>query len=118
MPSAMPSSNRPDDEKFKAWLLRIALNEARMRRCKDRVQLYESLDDDSAEDEQDDLRPKQFADWRDLPSDALDREEFRKAVREALAKLPKSTRLFFCWPTHNLSAMRKSPRRSTSAWET
>jgi RNA polymerase sigma factor (sigma-70 family) len=92
---AMPSSNRPEDEKFKSWLLRIAVNEARMRRCKDRVQLYESLDDDSAEDEQDDFRPKQFADWRDLPSDALDREEFRKAVREAVAKLPGKYRVVF-----------------------
>jgi RNA polymerase sigma-70 factor, ECF subfamily len=84
-----------DDEKFKAWLLRIGVNEARMRRRKDRAQLYDALDGDAAEDEDADFRPKQFADWRDLPSDALDREEFRKAVREAVAKLPEKYRVIF-----------------------
>jgi RNA polymerase sigma-70 factor, ECF subfamily len=84
-----------DDVKFKAWLLRIGVNEARMRRRKDRAQLYDPLDGDSAEDEDSDFRPKQFADWRDLPSDALDREEFRNAVREAVAKLPEKYRVIF-----------------------
>lgn len=82
-----------DDEKFKAWLLRIAVNEARMRRRKDRPHLYESLDDDAGEDEEGDFRPKQFADWRDLPTEALDRAEFRTAVSEAIAKLPEKYRV-------------------------
>jgi RNA polymerase sigma-70 factor, ECF subfamily len=82
-----------DDEKFKAWLLRVAVNESRMRRRKDRPQLYESFDEDAGEDEEGDFRPRQFADWRDLPSEALDREEFRSAVREAIAKLPEKYRL-------------------------
>jgi RNA polymerase sigma-70 factor (ECF subfamily) len=68
-----------DDDKFKAWLLRIAVNEARMRRRKDRPQLYEALEDDTTEDEGGDFRPKQFADWHDLPSEALDKEELRVA---------------------------------------
>jgi RNA polymerase sigma-70 factor (ECF subfamily) len=82
-----------DDERFKAWLLRIAVNEARMRRRKDRPHLYESLDDEAGGDEEGDFRPKQFADWRDLPSESLDREELRSAVREAIAKLPEKYRV-------------------------
>ncbi len=81
-----------DGEKFRAWLLRIAVNEARMRRRKDRPQLYESLQDDSAADEETDVRPKQFADWRDLPSEALDKEELRTAVRHAITALPEKYR--------------------------
>lgn len=82
-----------DDDKFRAWLLRIAINEARMRRRKERPHLYEPLEDDAAEDEQGSFRPKQFADWRDLPSEALDREELRTAVRQAVAKLPEKYRV-------------------------
>lgn len=84
-----------EDERFKAWLLRIAVNEARMRRRKDRPQLYDALDGDPAEDEEADFRPKQYADWRDLPSETLDKEELRAAVREAVAKLPEKYRVIF-----------------------
>ncbi len=82
-----------DDDRFKAWLLRIAMNEARQRRRKDRLQLYEALEEGAAEDTEGDVRPKQFADWRDLPSEALDREEMRTAVREAVARLPEKYRV-------------------------
>jgi RNA polymerase sigma-70 factor (ECF subfamily) len=81
-----------DDDRFKAWLLRIAINEARQRRRKDRPQLYEALDGGSAEETEDDIRPRQFADWRDLPSEALDREELRNAVRQAVGRLPEKYR--------------------------
>jgi RNA polymerase sigma-70 factor (ECF subfamily) len=82
-----------DEERFKAWLLRIALNEARMRRRKERSQLYESLDEDSVEDGEGDFRPRQFADWRDLPTEAVEREELRAAVRQAVANLPEKYRV-------------------------
>lgn len=81
--------------KFKAWLLRIAVNEARMRRRKDRLQLYAPLEVDPTEDEEEDSRPKQFADWRDLPPEALDKAELRLAIREAAAKLPEKYRVVF-----------------------
>jgi RNA polymerase sigma-70 factor (ECF subfamily) len=63
-----------------------------MRRRKDRPQLYESIDEDAG-GEEGDFRPKQFADWRDLPSEALDREELRSAVREAITKLSEKYRV-------------------------
>ena len=81
-----------DDDRFKAWLLRIAVNEARQRRRKDRPQLYQALEDDSTEETEGNTRPKQFADWRDLPSEALDREELRGAVRQAVERLPEKYR--------------------------
>ena len=38
---------------------------------------------------------KQYADWRDLPSETLDKEELRTAVRETVAKLPEKYRVIF-----------------------
>lgn len=84
-----------EDYKFKSWLLRIANNEAQMRRRKDKPHLYESIDSSEQEEENGDFRPKTFADWRDLPGDALDREELRKAIRDAVAKLPEKYRVVF-----------------------
>jgi len=84
-----------EQDKFKAWLLRIAVNEARMRRRKDRPQLYSPLEENAPEDEGEDFRPKQFADWRELPSEALDKEELRAAIREAVAKIPEKYRVIF-----------------------
>lgn len=79
------------DEKFKSWLLRITLNEAQMRRRKERRHLYQSLD--AAREEPSDFRPKSYADWRDLPDESLDREELRSAVRNAVAQLPEKYRV-------------------------
>jgi RNA polymerase sigma-70 factor, ECF subfamily len=39
--------------------------------------------------------PKQFADWRDLPSDAVEQKEVREAVAKALAGLPDIYREVF-----------------------
>ena len=77
-----------EDQKFKAWLLLIVVNEAKMRRRKDRRHLYESLDGPGAESEEGEFMPRQFADWREIPSETLDRNEVRSAVGRALAALP------------------------------
>lgn len=82
------------EEKFKGWLLQIAFNEARMRRRKDRRQLYESLDD-ADQDEECVFMPRQFADWRDIPSEALEKQEIRQAVEQALMTLPGKYRDVF-----------------------
>jgi RNA polymerase sigma-70 factor (ECF subfamily) len=77
-----------EGEKFKSWLLLIVVNEARMRRRKDRRHLYESVDDPGAESEEGEFVPRQFADWREIPSESLERAEVRAAVGRALASLP------------------------------
>ncbi len=74
------------ESKFSTWLIRIAINEARMMLRKQHRQLYESLDEPTA-DEQGDYWPKDFADWREIPIEAVQLKEFREALSRALASL-------------------------------
>ncbi len=83
-------------DKFKQWAMRVIENEAKMCRRKRRQHLYESIDQSSAEASEDKpFYPKQFADWRDLPSDAVEQKEVREAVAKALAELPDIYREVF-----------------------
>jgi RNA polymerase sigma-70 factor (ECF subfamily) len=78
---------------FGAWLIQIAINEARMRKRKMRHGIMFSLtneaDDDGA------YVPKEFADWREIPSEALERSEIREALAKALTLLEEHYRLAF-----------------------
>jgi len=74
------------ESKFSTWLLQIAINEARLRRRKERRALYESLDE-AVEGEEGDYRPKDFADWREIPVEALERRGLAEALRRALNSL-------------------------------
>jgi RNA polymerase sigma-70 factor (ECF subfamily) len=77
-------------ERFRSWLLRIALNEARMKRRRERRYLFEPLEDSAPNDAEYALR--QFADWRELPSDFAEMAELRSAVRQAIENLPDKYR--------------------------
>jgi RNA polymerase sigma-70 factor (ECF subfamily) len=81
-------SQLEDRLRFRAWLLQIVVNEARMHSRKLRRQLYESIDEVDDHNEADSV-PRQFADWHDLPHESLEREELRSAVRRAVDKLPE-----------------------------
>jgi len=83
------------DSKFSTWLVRIATNEALMKLRKERRQkLHDSLDD-GRKDEKGDYVPRDFADWREIPSEALQTEELRQALSGALASLtPKHREVF------------------------
>lgn len=83
------------DQKFKGWLLLIAVNEARMRRRKNHRHLYESLDAGDKESEDGEFMPRQFSDWREIPSETLERKEVRVAVKRALDGLPEIYRDVF-----------------------
>ena len=74
------------EAKFSTWLIQITINEARMRFRKNRSHLYDSLDDQKS-NEEGDYFPKDFADWRDIPSEELQRKELREALKRALASL-------------------------------
>ncbi len=74
------------EAKFSTWIIQIAINESRMKLRKDRRHLYESVDA-HREDEEGEYRPKDFADWRDIPSEELQRKELREALRRAMAAL-------------------------------
>jgi len=82
------------ESKFSTWLVQIALNEARMRLRKDRRNLYESIDA-PPEDEQGDYLPRDFADWREIPNEALQQQELRQALARALASLAPMYREVF-----------------------
>src|SRR6185369_1606870 len=71
------------EAKFSTWLIQIAVNEAKMKLRKDRRHLYESIDQGQQNDEGDYI-PKDFADWREIPSQALERRELRDALAKAL----------------------------------
>jgi RNA polymerase sigma-70 factor (ECF subfamily) len=83
-------------DKFKQWAMRVVENEAKMYRRKRRQHLYESIDQNSTETSDDKpFYPKQFADWRDLPSDVVEQKEVREAVAKAVADLPDIYRAVF-----------------------
>jgi len=73
----------------------IAVNEARMRRRKEHQHLFESLEEQTMETEEGEFMPRQFADWREIPSDILERKEIRTAIQNALSSLPEKYRDVF-----------------------
>jgi len=92
-----------EGESFKAWLLQIAGNEARMRRRKDRKQLYSSVEQEIKEKQ---FWPRQFIDWRNIPSAELERKEVRAAVTAALNCLDYGYRdVFILRDIEHLSAI-------------
>jgi RNA polymerase sigma-70 factor (ECF subfamily) len=72
--------------RFSTWLVQITYNEARMKLRKDRQHLYDSLDDQQSNPEGD-YWPKDFADWRPIPSELLEKKETRKALQNAINSL-------------------------------
>jgi RNA polymerase sigma-70 factor (ECF subfamily) len=65
-----------------------------MRHRKDRPHLYESVDEPQS-DTDGDYFPKDFADWREIPSEALQRKELREALARAIASLKPRYREVF-----------------------
>jgi RNA polymerase sigma-70 factor (ECF subfamily) len=82
------------EAKFSTWLVQITINEARLKLRKDRRHLYESVDEERSDGEGE-YFPKDFADWRQIPSEALQREELREALKRAIASLPLKYREVF-----------------------
>ena len=74
------------ESKFSTWLVQITYNEARMKLKKARPHLYESIDDPQ-QSEEGDYWPKDYADWRPIPSEVLEESEIRQAVQDAINSL-------------------------------
>jgi RNA polymerase sigma-70 factor (ECF subfamily) len=74
------------EAKFSTWIIQIAINESRMKLRKDRRHFYESIDPER-EDEEGDYKPRDFADWREIPSEELQRKELREALKRAMVAL-------------------------------
>jgi RNA polymerase sigma-70 factor (ECF subfamily) len=74
------------EAKFGTWLVSITLNEARSRIRRKKTVKIESLDESAGE--QGHVSPALLRDWREIPSQALERQEVRQLLQEAIAGLP------------------------------
>lgn len=74
------------EARFGTWLVSIVLNEARSRiRHRDRIKM-ESLDEPG--DEEGHISPALLRDWKEIPSEALERKEVRQLLQNAITELP------------------------------
>jgi RNA polymerase sigma-70 factor (ECF subfamily) len=81
------------DSKFSTWLIAITLNEARTRLRDTDRQRTESLDSPPGDEKL--VSPALLRDWREIPSEAVERGEVRVLLREAIASLPAIYREVF-----------------------
>jgi RNA polymerase sigma-70 factor, ECF subfamily len=81
------------ESKFSTWLVSIALNEARSRLRRKKTLKMESLDDPP--EGQGHVSPALLRDWREIPSEVLERQEFRLLLQEAVTDLPLIYREIF-----------------------
>ncbi|SRR6266567_6628991 len=72
--------------KFSTWIIQITLNEARHRLRKQHRAAEDSIDCGRETDEGDYI-PIDLADWREIPSEALQRKELRNALQRAISDL-------------------------------
>jgi RNA polymerase sigma-70 factor (ECF subfamily) len=78
--------------KFSTWLISITLNEARSRLRQKKTAKTDSLDE---LDEGGHISPALLRDWREIPSEALERQEVRAMLRHAITDLPLIYREIF-----------------------
>jgi RNA polymerase sigma-70 factor, ECF subfamily len=74
------------ESKFSTWVITIALNEARRRLRRRAVVTIESLDEPESDDRP--FSPALLPDWHESPSEAVERQEVRAMLQEAVANLP------------------------------
>lgn len=82
------------ESKFGSWLVRITINEAKMRLRKLRPELHESLDEPD-ENENGSYVPRTFGDWREVPSETLERKEIRELLVNAVESMREIYREVF-----------------------
>jgi RNA polymerase sigma-70 factor, ECF subfamily len=79
-------ANFRGDSKFSTWLISITLNEARSRLRSRKTAKIESLDEPP--EGQESVNPALLRDWREIPSEALERQEIRHLLQQAITDLP------------------------------
>ena len=70
------------ESRFSTWLIQVAINEARQRQRKSHLEIMRPIEDQENEDGT--YTPRDFADWREIPSEALERKEVREKLVAAL----------------------------------
>lgn len=81
------------ESRFSTWLVSIALNEARTILRRRNQFPSDSIDDD--DEDHPGVSPAVFRDWREIPSEALERSEIRNLLRAAVENLPLIYREIF-----------------------
>jgi len=81
------------EARFSTWLIQITVNEARMRLRRSHPEVMEPIGEH--EDGEGAYLPREFPDWREVPSEALERKEVRELLLEALAALGNKYREVF-----------------------
>jgi RNA polymerase sigma-70 factor, ECF subfamily len=80
------------EAKFSTWLISITLNEARSRLRQKKTAKMESLDELN---EGGQVSPALLRDWREIPSEVLERGEVRVMLQHAITDLPLIYREIF-----------------------
>jgi RNA polymerase sigma-70 factor (ECF subfamily) len=80
------------ESKFSTWLISITINEARTRLRRQALVRMESLDQ---LDEGKRISPALLRDWREIPSEVIERDEVRNLIQQAVAQLPDVYRQVF-----------------------
>ncbi len=83
------------EARFSTWLIQITVNEALMRRRRERTVVMEAIDGHRSGEDESEYAPREFADWREIPSEALERKEVRQRLAEALGTLDRKYREVF-----------------------
>jgi len=81
------------ESRFSTWLIQVAINEARLRLRKSHLEIMRPIEDQENEDGT--YTPCEFADWREIPSEALERREIREKLVAALGALAQKYREVF-----------------------
>ncbi len=79
--------------KFYTWLVRIAVNEARMKLRRRRPERFVSLDEDVKTE--DDSLPREVADWSPNPEQLYKQSELRDILSRTIQGLPPTFRTVF-----------------------
>jgi RNA polymerase sigma-70 factor (ECF subfamily) len=81
------------ESKFSTWLISITINEARTRLRRQAIVRMEPLD--QLPDKDKSISPALLRDWREIPSEAVEREEVRNLIQLAVEQLPDIYREVF-----------------------
>jgi RNA polymerase sigma-70 factor (ECF subfamily) len=80
------------ESKFSTWLISITINKARTLLRRQALVRMESLDQLP---EEKGFSPALLRDWREIPSEAIERDEVRNLIQQAVAQLPDIYRQVF-----------------------
>src|SRR5580704_3837157 len=81
------------ESKFSTWLISITINEARTRLRRQALVRMEPLD--QLPDKDKSISPALLRDWRQIPLEAVEREEVRNLIQLAVEQLPDIYREVF-----------------------